>query len=309
MRIAIIGLGGVGGYFGGRLTQTQHDVVFIARGAHLAAINAHGLRVDGDAGQFVAQPQLATDDAGEVGTVDVVIVATKAWQVREAAEAMRPLVGSSTTIVPLLNGVDAPQQLADVYGDQQVLGGFCRVLSHISQPGHIIQSGVAPLVAFGERDGRDSDRVALLREAFVEAGIDVAHTPDIVASMWQKFLFIAAFSGIGAVTRAPIGAVRTTPESRQLLQNAMIEVRDVATAHAIALSETAVSDAMAMIDRVPPDALASMQRDIMDGRPSELEYQSGAVVRYGAAGGVATPIHRFIYSSLLPTERIARGLG
>ncbi len=308
MRIAIFGTGGVGGYFGGRLAQAGEDVVFIARGEHLKAMRRHGLRVDSIEGDFVVQPVQATDDPAEVGPVDAVVVAVKAWQVSEAAEAMRPMVGPETFVVPLQNGVESPTQLAEALGSERVLGGVCRVMSFIAEPGHIREAGLPPYVAFGEPDNRPSKRVERLRQAFARAtGVNVEIPPDINAAMWRKFLFIASLSGVGAVTRAPFGVLRSLPEARQMLEQVMQEVLAVARARNIALPEDIVSQTLTFVDGLPPGGTASMQRDIMEGRPSELESQNGAVVRLGREVGVSTPLNAFIYHALLPLELRARG--
>jgi len=307
MRIAVFGTGAVGGYFGGRLAQAGEDVVFIARGEQLRALQESGLRVDSLKGDFVLESVQATDDPSQVGVVDVVIVGVKAWQVSEAAQAMEPLVGPGTVVLPLQNGVEAPDQLAAVLGSGHVLGGLCRIVSFVVEPGHVRHAGLEPYVAFGELDNRPSDRAERLREAFVQAGVTTEIPPDISVAMWEKFLFIASFSGVGAVTRAPAGLLRSLPETRQMLDLAMHEVLAVANAREIALAEEIVGETMALIDSLPPGATASMQRDIMDGRPSELESQNGAVVRLGRGMGVSTPLHTFIYHSLLPSELRARG--
>lgn len=308
MRIAVFGAGAVGGYFGGRLAQAGEEVIFIARGEHLRAIRDRGLRVDSIKGDFVAHPSLATDDPHGAGVVDVVLVGVKAWQVPEAAQAMRPLVGPETFVVPLQNGVEAPGQLAAVLGERHVLGGFCRLGSHIVSPGHIHHVGADPYVAFGELDNRSSQRAERLRQAFARAmGVTAEVPPDIQAATWEKFLFIASLSGVGAVTRAPIGVLRGLPEARQLLVEAMHEVLAVARACGIDLSEKAVERTMAFIEGLPPGVTASMQRDILEGRPSELAWQNGAVVRLGQEAGVPTPVHSFIYRSLWPLELQARG--
>lgn len=308
MRVAVFGSGAVGGYFGGRLAQVGEEVVFIARGAQLEALRSDGLRVDSPKGDFRLRPVQATHDPGQVGPVDVVLVGVKAWQVAEAAQAMRPLVGPATCVLPLQNGVEAPAQLAAVLGAQPVLGGLCRIISLVASPGYIRHMGGEPYVAFGELDGRPSQRTERLRQAFSRAsGLTVEIAPDIQAAMWEKFLFIAPFSGIGAVARAPAGILRSVPETRGLLEEAMREVQAVARARSIALPEDIVDKTMAFVDRLPADGTASMQRDIIEGRPSELAAQNGAVVRLGQEVGVPTPVHRFIYHSLWPLELRARG--
>lgn len=308
MKIAVFGTGGVGGYFGGRLAHAGVDVTFIARGQHLQAILAHGLQVHSDRGNFVIDPAKATDKPENVGVVDVVLVATKAWQVGDAAYAMQPMIGEQTMVVPLLNGVEAPQQLAEILGAEHVVGGFCRVMSQIEAPGKIKQFGLEPYVAFGELDNQRTDRVEQLWKVFNSADIKTEIPQDIEAEMWQKLLFIASFSGIGAVTRAPAGIIRGMPQTRELLVEAMEEVYSVATARGINLKEDAVERGIKTVEGLNVMATASMQRDIMQGQPSELESQNGVIVRLGKEVGVSTPVHRFIYYSLLPNEMLARGM-
>ncbi len=307
MKIAVFGAGAVGGYFAGRLAQGGEEVVLIARGEHLQALRQHGLRVDSIKGDFVVQPSLATDDPRQAGTVDVVLLGVKAWQVPEAAQAMRPLIGPETFVVPLENGVEAPDQLAAVLDAGHVLGGLCKIFSFLAGPGHIRHAGMEPYVAFGELDNRPSERAERLRRAFERAGVVADIPPDIQVAMWEKFLFIASLSGVGAVTRAPVGVLRSLPETRQMLEQAMGEVLAVAHTRGIAVPEETIAGTLALIDGMPPGATASMQRDIIAGRPSELEAQNGAVVRLGRERGVATPLHAFIYHSLLPLEQRARG--
>ena len=298
----------MGGYFGGRLAQAGEAVVFIARGRHLQALRENGLHVESLSGDFTIQSVQATDNPAEVGQVDAVVVAVKAWQVPEAAEAMRPLVGPETFVVPLQNGVEAPAQLAAALGQAHVLGGLCRIISAIAGPGHIHHTGIEPYLAFGELDNRRSRRVERLHAACAQAeGLTVEIPADIQVAMWRKFLLIAPWSGIGAVTRAPIGVFRSLPETRQMLEEAMREIAAVAQARGIALPDRIVGQTMAFIDGLPAEGTASMQRDIVEGRPSELEAQNGAVVRLGREAGVATPVNAFIYRSLLPLELRARG--
>lgn len=308
MRIAVFGTGGVGGYFGGRLAQAGEEVIFIARGEHLRAMREHGLRVDSIKGDFVLQPVQATDNPAEVGPVDAILVGVKAWDVPQAAQLMRPMVGPETFVVPLENGVEAPDQLAEVLGREHVLGGLCKIISAIVAPGHIRHAGIDPYIAFGELDGRKSERAERLRQAFARAIGVIAEIPDdIQVAMWEKFVFIAAISGVGAVTRAPAGVIRSLPETRQMLEQAMREILAVARARGVALSDEVVSQTMAFIDAMPAGGTASMQRDIIAGRPSELDYQNGTVARLGRELGVPTPVNAFIYASLLPQELRARG--
>lgn len=308
MRIAIFGVGGVGGYFGGRLAQAGEDVVFIARGQQLEALRQRGLRVDSPDGEFVVYPVQATDSPAEVGIVDCILVCVKAWQVPEAAKAMQPMIGADTMVLPLQNGVQAQGQLAAVVGVEHVLGGLCGIIALIAGPGHICHVGAKPFIKFGEMDNRRSDRIERLREVF-QRMVHVAVTipPDIEAAIWEKFIFIAPTSGVGSVARAPFGILRNTPETREMIEQAMIEILEVARARGVALPETAVKHGMALLDAAPADGTSSMQRDIMAGRRSELDAQSGTVLHLGAEVGVNTPVHRFIYWSLVPLEMRARG--
>ncbi len=307
MRIVIYGVGGVGGYFGGRLAQAGEDVTFVARGAQLQALQAHGLRVQSIKGDFTVQPVQVTDDPARIGPVDVVIVAVKTWQVPEIAPALRPLLGAATAVVPLENGVESPDQLAAVVGRDHVVPGLAKIISAISAPGAIQHSGMEPYVAFGEWDNQLTPRVTALRAAFTRAGVAVAIPADIDVALWEKFLFLAAFSGVTAVTRAPAGVVRALDPTRALLTGVMHEIAAVAQARGIALPVAALDAAMSAIDALPPHGTASMQRDLLAGRPSELEAQTGAIVRLGAAAGVPTPINAIIYAALLPQELAARG--
>ncbi len=308
MRIAVFGAGAVGGYFGGRLAQSGEDVVLIARGEHLRAVQQHGLRVESIEGDFTIDPVQATDDPEAVGEVDAVLVTVKAWQIEGVAHQMRLLIGPETFVVPLENGVEAPTQLAEVLGKEHVLGGLCRIISSLVEPGHIRHAGISPTISFGELDGHRSARVDRLYEAFQRAeGVTPIIPKDVQVAIWEKFLFIAALSGVGAVTRAPVGVTRSLPGTRNMLRTAMQEILDVARARDIGLPQGIIPQTMAFIDDLPADGTASMQRDVMAGRPSELESQNGAVVRLGQEVGIGTPLHRFIYRSLLPQELGARG--
>jgi 2-dehydropantoate 2-reductase len=220
---------------------------------------------------------------------------------------MKPMIGPNTLVLPLQNGVEASAQLSAVLGQQHVLGGLCRIVSYLVEPGHIRHAGFQPSIAFGELDNRASLRVETLREIFANAGVEVQVPPDIQAAVWNKFLFIAGYSGVGAVTQAPAGVVRRLPQTRSLMERAMREIFAVAQARGIRLAGDAVDQALASVDALPDNATSSMQRDVMAHRPSELEAQNGAVVRLGQSAGVETPVNSFIYDSLLPLELRARG--
>jgi 2-dehydropantoate 2-reductase len=307
MRIAIWGAGSVGGYFGGRLAQAGEDVIFMARGEHLNAMLAHGLQVDSINGDFLVQPIQATDDPSKIGQVDMVLVGVKAWQVMEAAEAMRSMIGPETIVLPLQNGLEAPVQLSRALGKQRVLGGLCGLFCYLAGPGHIVHAGINPFVKFGELDNRRSQRVELLSDAFIKAGVKAEIPPDIQVALWMKFLLITVWSGLGAVTRSPVGIWRSLPETRKMAERGLQEIITLAAARNISLPDEALQTTMTIYDGLVPQSTASLQRDVMEGRPSELEAQIGAVVRFGLESNVATPLHTFIYHSLLPMELRARG--
>ncbi|MCC6190437.1 MAG: 2-dehydropantoate 2-reductase [Anaerolineales bacterium] len=308
MKLAVFGTGGAGGYFGGRLAQAGLDVAFIARGTHLDALRANGLRVDSLLGDFAVSPVTATDNPAEIGPVDFVLLGVKTWQVAVAAQALRPLLGPETAVVPLQNGVEAAGQVAVAIGREHVLGGLARILSFIAGPGHIRHAGTNPYLAFNELDNRPSPRVERLRQAAASAaGMTVEVPADIHAALWAKYLFVTPVGAVGAITRAPAGVFRQLPETRAVLEQAMREILAVAQARGIALTEAAVAEALTIVDGLPPHGTASMQRDILDGKPSELEAQSGAVVRLGAAAGVPVPVNTLIYQCLRPQDLRARG--
>jgi len=307
MRFAIYGVGAVGGYFGGRLAQAGEDVTFIARGNHLQALRKQGLRVDSLNGDFVLSSLTATDDPAQVGPVDVVMVGVKTWQVPEVAEAIRPLIGDNTLVLPLQNGVEAPTQLAEILGREHVCGGLAKIFSFIAGPGHIRHSGVEPYIGFGELDNQRTARVEELLRTFEHSGIKAEIVPDITAALWAKFLFVASFGAIGAITRAPLGVIRSIEQTRRMLERSMQEIYEVARALKINLEPETVSASMAFVDTLPPGGTTSMQRDIAENRPSEIDSWSGAVVRLGREAGVSVPTHEFVYSSLLPLELKARG--
>ena len=307
MRFAVFGAGGAGGYLGGRLAQTGEDVAIIARGSHLAAIRDRGLRVDSADGDFVFRASIATDDPAEVGPVDVIILGVKAWQVAEAAEAMRPMVGPDTCVLPLQNGVETPAQLAAVLGDGAVLGGVVGLGGFIVGPGHIQNKSAEPYARFGELDNHRSPRTERLLQAFGLAGVRADIPSNIEAAIWEKFMFINASAGVGSVTRVPTGAWRSLPETWEMAIQIVGEADAVARAKGIPLAGGEVEAAIGLLERRPPNAMNSMVLDIMAGRPSELEVQNGAVVRFGQETGVPTPVNSFVYHCLLPQELKARG--
>lgn len=298
MRIVIFGTGGVGGYFGGRLARAGEDVTFIARGEHLRAIKTKGLKVDSTDGDFVIDPAQATDDVREVGEVELVILGVKAWQVPDAARAIKPIAGAHTTVLPLQNGVDAVSQLVAELGSERVIGGLCRIVSYVVGPGHIRHAGFEPSIIIGELDNRHTDRIARIEEVFKHADLKISIAKDIQIALWTKFLFIASFSGVGAMANAPAGVLRSDPKWRGYIMKAMEEIFTLAHARGIKLPPDSIDKVMGSVDGLPEDATSSMQRDIAAGKPSELESQNGAIVRMAREAGVEVPTHELIYQAL-----------
>jgi 2-dehydropantoate 2-reductase len=306
MRIVVVGAGGVGGLIGGLLAHSGADVAFVARGRQLEALRAHGLRVESSRGSFHVPSVSVSDDPASLAPADAVLVAVKAWQVAELAPSLLPLLATGGFALPLENGVEAADHLAAALGEQRVVGGLCAMLAWIEAPGVIRHEGPTLRVVVGERQGGVSARVQALVTQLSAAKIDAVVADDIAAAAWEKLLFIASFGAVGAVTRATADNFRSVPESRALLLAAMHEVAALASARGIELRAGAVERALGMVDALPLGATASMQRDIMAGRPSELNDQSGAIVRMAQAAKVPVPTHAFLLSALLPQELAAR---
>jgi 2-dehydropantoate 2-reductase len=308
VRFAIIGVGGVGGYVGARLAEAGHEVLLVARGAHREAIVEAGLHLRSPLGDVTIHPARVAGDPVGSGPVDCVILAVKAWQVAEAARTAAPLLGPNATTLTLQNGVEAPARAAAVLGRERVLGGVAKIISFVASPGHIEHTGVPPSLIIGELGGRTSARVEALKAAFDCArGLEVSVASDIERALWEKYIFIASWAGVGAVTRAPLGVVRRVPETRRLIEAAAEELERVARARGVRLDAGAAQAVMAFIDRLPPEGTASLQRDIAAGRPSELDDLTGAAVRLGAEVSVPTPVNAFLLGALAPLEQRARG--
>ena len=301
MRIAVLGTGGIGGYFGGRLAAAGHDVTFLARGAHLEAIREHGLVVTSVAGDFTVESASVTDDVASIGKVDTVLLAVKTWQVGALLESLPALVGPDTAVVTTQNGVEAPEQVATVVGREAVLPGIAKIFAFIEAPGHITHAGGPASLVFDEWStlpGAPSARVTRLREAVTASGAVSPVPDDIWAELWSKMLFVVPFGGLGAALDATIGELRSKPSSRALLEDAMREVEAVARARGVSLPRAVVAGTMAFVDDQPAGATTSQQRDLLEGRPSELDAWTGAVVRLAGASGGDVPLHRLLLEVL-----------
>ena len=306
VRIAIFGAGGVGGAFGRRLALAGREVCFVARGEHLRALRTSGLVLIDAQGERRIESVVASDDPAALGPVDVVLVTTKTWQLAEAVAALPPLLGAETFVVPLVNGVEAVDPLIAALGRERVVGGLSGTVSFLDGPGRIRSVSSRHTVRFGELDGRPSERTARLLRQFDSTGIDADIPADIHLALWEKFLFVVPLGTVGAATRVPIGVYRSLPEARGILEAAMAEVLAVARARGVALSDEAPSKALKQIDALPVEATASLHRDIVAGKPSELEAWAGAVVRLGRASATPTPIFDVLYGLLAPQELAAR---
>ncbi len=308
MRIAIYGSGGVGAYFGGRLAQLGKEVIFIARNENLTALRSRGLKVGSIAGDFILDKVNASGNPAEVGVVDYVLCCVKTWQVPGAARAMLPMVGPETLVIPLQNGIEAPEQLMTALDPANVLGGLCAIVAFLEAPGHVKHTGGNPLIRFGHLDNRPDARVNELAEAFNHCGGVKASIPDdIQVAMWQKFMLIAPWSGLGSVSRAPVGVLLGQPETRALFTEAIEEIYRVGLARGVALPDDSVEKTLKTLDSITPNSTTSMQRDLIRGRPSELDAQCGAVLRLGQEVGLETPVNRFLVYSLRSLELRARG--
>ncbi|HEY3820334.1 MAG TPA: 2-dehydropantoate 2-reductase [Polyangiaceae bacterium] len=303
MRIVVVGAGGVGGLVAGLLARAGHEVAVVARGAALEAIRDRGLRVESPLGAFTVRVEAASPP--ELAPAEAVLLGVKAWQVPQVAATLAPLLTREGFVVPLQNGVEAPEQCGAVLGADRVVGGLCHVLSRLAAPATVVHVGAPPSFTFAAST-QHAAGVERLRAALESAGARVAVVDDFPAALWEKFLFIASFGGVAAVARSTAGVVRTIPETRRLLADACEEVRALAMAKGIACAPDVVAKTMAFIDSLPEAATPSLQRDVVAGRPSEIDSLSGAVARIGASLGVPVPIHATIHAALLPLEQAAR---
>ena len=301
MKIAVVGAGGVGGYFGGLLARAGHEVTFLARGQHLQAIRQHGLQVKSTThGEFTTSPARAEEDPASVGPVDYVLVSVKTYHLEATAPTLSPLVGAETAVIPLSNGVTAHEVLRAHLPRPAVVGGLCAVFSQIEAPGVIRMGGNTKTVVVGELEGPPSERLDRIVAAWKGQGVEASQSDDILAALWTKFLFIASTGGVTALARVPVAGVRSEPPTRDLLVGAFREVEALAQAKGIRLAPDVVDKTLKLVDGLDPQVTTSMQRDVAAGRPFELEAFSGAIMRAGREAGVATPLHAAMYALLLP---------
>lgn len=303
VRIAVLGSGGVGGYYGALLAQSGQDVTFLARGKHLEAIRQRGLRIESVHGDLTIEPAQATDDPAQVGVVDLVLFTVKTYDLQETAESALSLFGPQTTALPLLNGLDAADRLSAVLRPEHVLAGLTHISSSIAEPGLIRQVSKVRRITFGEQDGQITPRAERIRDVLSSSGIEAVLTPAIQTALWEKFVFIASIGGVCCLARQPLGPILSTPESRQLFVDALREVETVGQARGVALPSDIVDHSLELSEGFAPETKPSLLADLEAGRRLELEAMSGTVVRYGQEAGVATPVHSVIYAALKPSLR------
>jgi len=295
MKIAMMGSGGVGGFFGGRLARAGYDVTFVARGAHLEAMRANGLTIENEPQGNIHVPRVkATADPASIGPVDLVIVSVKLWDTDAAARAMAPIVGPKTAVLSLQNGVIKDDILRAHFGAERVMGGVCYVATHIARPGVIHQTGTMQRAIVGEHDGRASDRARALHEALAASGVKAELSADVRRAIWEKYVFLVGLSASTTAMRTTLGPIRSNPRTRAFLHDLMREAVAVGRAHGVALPEDFADDRLAFADTLPADMTSSMHHDLDRGNPLEVDWLSGGVVQLGEAVGVPAPANRAV---------------
>jgi 2-dehydropantoate 2-reductase len=300
MRIVIIGAGGMGGYFGGLLAKAGEEVMFLARGTQLEALRSHGLTVKSRlVGTFSLSVQ-ATNDLQEIGPVDLVLFSVKTYDTEAASQGLRHVIGPETVVLPIQNGIDAAERLSGEAGRQRLVGGLAYVASHIEAPGVIAQTGGPGRIEIGELTGGQSERTRRLQQVLQHSGIDAKLPDDIRVSLWEKFLFVCAFSGVTALTRLPIGQVLAYQETRDVLISVMKEGEALARVLGIALPVDVVERQVALLKAFEPEAMGSMALDLLSGRRLEIEALNGTMVRLGKEHNMTLPFNAAIYAALKP---------
>mgnify|MGYP006120005341 FL=1 len=301
MRIAMMGSGGIGGYFGGRMATAGADVTFIARGRHLAAIRENGLRIDSrDMSDTTIHPAIATEDPAEVGPVDYVIIGVKLWDTEDIGKAILPMLGPYTAVLSLQNGVDCDDLLAPVVGRERLISGVAFIASSISEPGTIRHIGTMQRIVMGEQDGATSPRLTALHDLMLKAGIAAEISDDIQRTLWEKFVFLVGLSSTTTLMRTTLGPIREASESREFFYNVMRETVAVGRARGVDLPEDFANTRLPFADGLPDDMTSSMHHDLNAGNRLELPWLAGTVVRLGRDAGIETPVCQTVYAALLP---------
>lgn len=304
MRLAMMGSGGIGGYYGGRMAAAGHDVTFIARGSHLEAMRQNGLAIESrDMPDALVRPVQATDRPEDVGPVDCVIVGVKLWDTAAAGHALLPMVGPETMVLSLQNGFEGDDVLASIVGPEKLIGGVAFIASSIARPGVIGHIGTMQRAVIGEHAANGSGgspRVEALHAALTDGGIAAEISDDIDRTIWEKFVFLVGLSATTTLMRTPIGPIRDDPDSRHFLFEAMAETVAVGRAKGIALPENYAEERMSFVDGLPVDMTSSMHHDLERGNRLEVAWLSGAVARHGEPLGIRTPVNRTVFAALKP---------
>ena len=299
MRIAVMGPGSIGGYFGGTLAHYGHDVTLIARGNNLSAIREKGLQVITDNGSRIISCR-AEEDPAKVGAVDLILLTVKTYHNEVAVPMLEPMVGNNTVVICLQNGIDSYKLASDFLGSAKVMPGAAYIEAHLIEPGVVRQDGDVVRIEFGEDDGSHSERGVLLAEMFNESGVEASFSDDIHKTLWTKFLFIATMAGVTSLARQSMAVLMANPEWTKIIRACMEEIESVGKASNIRLSPTVVDDTLDYIKANLEDMHASMYTDLVEQRPLELESLTGAVIRAGITGCTSTPINDLIYAMLKP---------
>ena len=300
MRIAVMGAGGVGGYFGAKLAKAGHEVAFIARGRHLAAMRERGLTVRSASGEIRLQAPTVSDDPAALGAFDIVLFAVKLWDTESAAEAIRPLLAGGGLVIPFQNGVESIERIGAVVGASKVMGGVAYIAATIAEPGVIAHTGQMARLRFGAVLPEQEGSARRFLEACTGAGIDAEQVADVRRALWEKFVFLAAMSGVTGATRQPIGVIRADPDLRSALEAAMREAVTVARARGIALSDAFVEKQLAFADGLPAEMKSSMLNDLLAGNRLEAPWLSGAVTRMAKEAGLQAPVSATLYAAVKP---------
>lgn len=305
MKIGIIGAGGVGGYFGGRIAKAGYEVTFVSRGEHLKELQTKGLTIKSILGDFKIENINATENFEDLRNMGLILLCVKAWQVKEIAKKLKAIVNDTTVIIPIQNGVLAIDELKKYLNEKNILGGLCFIISKLESPGVINHFGIEPAIVFGEIDNQKTERAKIIKELFDSSGVKAKISDDIFADLWKKFIVICV-SGLLAVTKTTYGELRELKQTRKMMVDLLKEIYKLSQKVGVRINSDFVHKTVSQIDAYPYNSTSSLTRDVWEGKPSEIDYQNGTVVKLGRKYRIETPINKFIYNCILPMELKAR---
>jgi len=306
MKIGIIGAGGVGGYFGACLAKAGFETTFVARGEQLKAMKSNGLEIKSIKGNFHVQNINVTEQISDIKNPGLIIIGVKAWQIKEIREDLKGILHNESILLPLQNGIMAYDELAEKIDKKNIIAGLCRIISKVEKPGVINHFAVNPTIVFGEMDKTISPRLEKMHGLFQNAGIDSEVSQDIEADLWKKFIAICV-SGLLAVSKTTYGEIRGIKETREMMIGLLNEIFTLASKIGVNIENDFVDKTISFFDTFPKDSTSSLTRDVLAGKPSEIDYQNGTVVKLAEKYGVNVPINKFVYNCILPMEMKARG--